>query len=113
MTPQDRGQIDLGTCALHQTNENKPPAMRERFKILSQIGCADTIEDDVGAASVGCVLDCGLKRPRVVIDRDVGAELETLLALGVAARGHDRAQSRLLAQQDRGRSDAAAAAVYQ
>ena len=52
MPPQDRGQIDLRARALHQADQNQPSAMRQRFEILTQVGRADTVENDVGAASV-------------------------------------------------------------
>jgi len=97
MAPQHRGQIDLGARAFHQANQNQSPAVCERLEVRTQIGRADTVQDDVGAASVGGGLDRRRERAGLVVDRDVSAELEALLALGVVAGGHDRAHARFLA----------------
>src|SRR5258708_38075701 len=107
MAVQHRGQIDLGARSLHQADQNEAAALRQRLEIPGQVWTADAVEDHVNAASAGCGLYARREWAAVVIDRDVGAELQALLAFLVGAGGDDRSHVRFLEQQNRRSADAA------
>src|SRR5689334_17921394 len=111
MTPQDHAEINLAPRSLHQADQHEPPALPERLDIRREIRAADTVEDNVGAAAAGYRFDQFGERSLVVVDRNVGAEFQALLALFVAARRNDGPRTIVLQQLNRRGSHPAAAAM--
>ena len=94
---------DLDDTAVH----------RGRAIIHLDIGTTDHVEDDIGAAAVGCRHHGFDEILGLVIDGDIGAEAAAESAFFRRARGDDDRRAERLGEHDRGRADARRAAVHE
>src|SRR5262249_43257386 len=110
---QQPGQIDLAVTATHQTDDHQAAVDGECGEVGRQIARADAVEHDVDSPAARRFAHPRGEIAVAVVDVDVRAALDTALATLVASGGHQHALAALATQADRGRADAAAAAVHQ
>ena len=110
---QQCGEVELGARAAHEADDDQAAVDRERGDVGLEILAADAVEHDVDAGAAGRLAHRRREVAVAIVDRHVGAVLETAPTLLGAAGGHEDAQPRLATEADRGRADAAAAAVHE
>ena len=112
---QRGAEIELGARATHQADDHQSAADREHLDVLREIGAADRVENDIDAAAPGRFEHRGREAAAelLVVQREIGAEVDAGAALLGGAGGHDGAHAFVLQELDRRGADAAPAAVNQ
>ncbi len=111
--PHQSRQVEVGATAALQPDHHKAASGGEHLEVAVQVGRADAIEHDVGAAVVGELAGNGDEVLLAIVHGGIGAELSTLAAPLVGSGGDHDARARGFHELDRRRADAARAAVHQ
>lgn len=111
---QHREQVDFGGLALDHADLHDPSVHRRRLVVPRHIVAGNDIDDHIDPATFGAAQHFLDEILLGVVDRQVSAEAQAGLALGLAGdRGKDFRRAEGLAQHGRGGADAGGATVDQ